>query len=277
MWNYFQSNFEYEKTFPDLAWPWAGHKYFIYDLIRNIPPDSIVELGTHRGTSFFSMCQPINDAKLNTKLYAVDSWRGEKHSGRYDRWVYEEVQRIKKKYYRHVDASLLKTTFDEGKRYFPNHSIDLLHIDGLHTYEAVNHDFNNWFPKVKKNGVIILHDIVERKKDFGVYKLWASLKDKFVSIEFIHSHGLGILFLDRKHEDLIQFQQYWQIYYSSLYQKFLGPFAERMQIQLDQQTAKNNEYLRRLSVIQSSKFYKYWQQYCGIKKKFRNLTSLQHE
>jgi len=273
MWKYYRPNFEYEKKFLDLAWPWAGHKYFIYDFIRNIQPKIIVELGTHRGTSFFSMCQSVKDSKLKIKLFAVDSWRGEKHSGRYDHRVYEEVRTIIKKCYPTLDISLMKTTFDRAKSFFRGQSIDMLHIDGLHTYEAVKHDFNNWYAKVKKDGCIIFHDVTERKKDFGVYRLWEEVRKEFISIEFTHSHGLGILFLDNKYKDLSKFKDYWQIYYPSQCQKFLGPFAERMQIQLDQQTAKSNEYLRRLSVIQSSKFYKYWQRYCDIKKKLKGFIS----
>src|SRR3990167_8532440 len=175
-WQYFNHHFEYEKPFPDLAWPWAGHKYFIYDLIRNIKPQLIVELGTHRGTSFFSMCQSVKDARLDTKLNAVDTWQGDKHTGFYDETIYNEVIRIKKLYYNKQNIVFLKTTFDQAQKQFKNGSIDLLHIDGLHTYKAVKHDFNNWLPKVNPSGVIVLHDIAEKKEDFGVYKLWADIK-----------------------------------------------------------------------------------------------------
>lgn len=39
-----------------------------------------------------------------------------------------------------------------------NEKIDLLFIDGDHTYEAVKQDFEEWFPFVKKGGVIVFHD-----------------------------------------------------------------------------------------------------------------------
>lgn len=42
-------------------------------------------------------------------------------------------------------------------------TIDLLFIDGDHTYEAVKKDFEDWYPHVSKNGVILLHDSRKEK------------------------------------------------------------------------------------------------------------------
>lgn len=41
---------------------------------------------------------------------------------------------------------------------FEDDSIDFIFIDGDHTFDAVEQDFSLYFPKVKKNGLIFMHD-----------------------------------------------------------------------------------------------------------------------
>ena len=188
--------FEYEKKISCLCSPWAGHGYFAYDLIRNLQPKMIVELGTYNGISFFSFCQAVKDARYDTHLYAVDTWQGDKHSGFYEEDVFQVVREIKEDFYPGLNIHLLRKTFDEALDEFEDDSIDLLHIDGLHTYEAVRHDFETWFSKVKKTGIILLHDICVLRDDFGVNKFWEELREQFRTIEFYQSCGLGVLFKD---------------------------------------------------------------------------------
>lgn len=192
-WKYNNPKFEYEEKFQDLSWPWSGHKFFAYDLVSNIKPGVIVELGTHYGTSLWSFCQAVKDNNLQTKIFSVDTWKGEKHAGFYGEEVFETVNDIKDKYYNGVNLKLRRMTFDEALGDFEDNSIDILHIDGLHTYEAVKYDFENWIPKVKKGGVVLLHDIMVNRDDFGVCKLWEELKNNYKTIEFQFSYGLGVL------------------------------------------------------------------------------------
>jgi len=42
-------------------------------------------------------------------------------------------------------------------------------------------------------GVILFHDIAERAGDFGVWKLWADVAERYPSLSFDHNHGLGVL------------------------------------------------------------------------------------
>ncbi len=216
-WKYYKPKFEYEEKFQDIGWPWAGHKNFAYDLIRNLKPKIIVELGTHKGTSLWSFCQAVKDGSLDNQVWAVDTWKGDEHAGFYGEEVFREVEEIRDKYYGSVSLKLLRKTFDEAISDFKEESIDLLHIDGLHTYEAVKHDFENWITKMKRDGIIMFHDTFVDEDDFGVYKFWEELKRKYKSIEFFHSFGLGIIFLDKgKYNDTLVLEKEFQRKYSYL-------------------------------------------------------------
>ncbi|MFM6980054.1 MAG: class I SAM-dependent methyltransferase [Micrococcales bacterium] len=170
---------------------WSGHLPYAHYLIRTLKPKVVVELGTHRGPSYFAMCQTVKAYKLNTKTYAVDTWQGEAHAGFYDESVYNSVKKENEKYT--AFSTLLRCTFDDALKQFEDGTVDLLHIDGFHTYEAVKHDFETWLPKLAKGATVIFHDTNERKEDFGVYRLWEELMKKYDGFEFKHSHGLGVL------------------------------------------------------------------------------------
>ena len=289
-WHFHQPTFEYEQIFFDwesLDWAWTGHKFFAYDLIRYLQPKTVVELGTHRGTSFYSFCQGVKDEKLTTKLFAIDTWKGDEHSEEYDDSIYQEVQQIVKKYYKNQSITLIRSLFDDAVEQFKDGSIDLLHIDGYHTYEAVSHDFNTWKKKVSPNGIVLFHDTHEKKKDFGVYKFWEELKKKYKTLEFSHSHGLGVLFMNPDmHKPLAAMQDTMQAYYKAqfdnhVYEHNIVPnlnaiVEEYRQIQknlaLHSEINNAHESIKDLShkinVVTSSKFYKLWQSYASVKKLF---------
>lgn len=202
-WFFSKPNFEFLKDLPIYTTAWSGHLLFGYDLVKNIKPKIIVELGAYRGHSTFSFAQAIKDNKFNTKIYAIDSWEGDKHTGNYGEEIFLAFKNSSKKFYRNIDIVTLKMLFDNATDEFEDNSIDILHIDGLHTYEAVKHDFETWLPKVKSDtGIIMFHDIAEKRKDFGVYRLWDDLKRKYSNIEFRHSHGLGVIFFNKNDNPL---------------------------------------------------------------------------
>jgi len=168
-----------------------------FEFVNSFPVDT--SAGTHKGNSLFSFAQAIKDLELKTELHAVDTWQGDKHAGFYKDKVYKKFLEIADEHYEDVKVIPHRILFDEAVDKFEDNSIDILHIDGLHTYEAVKHDFENWLPKVnKKRGIILLHDVCEKSKDFGVYKLWEELQREYKTLTFPHSHGLGVLFLNKQ-------------------------------------------------------------------------------
>jgi len=175
---------------------WAGHIPFASWIVRQARPSALVELGTHHGTSYFSFCQTVKDLGLKTHCHAVDTWEGDEHAGFYGSKIYESVQEHNQSHYSDF-SELLRMTFDEANDRFLEKSIDLLHIDGLHTYEAIKHDFETWLPKVAPGGIVLFHDTHVRVRGFGVWKLWEELIQEYPNhLDFFHSHGLGVLQLN---------------------------------------------------------------------------------
>lgn len=172
---------------------WVGHMPFAFYLVDQFKPKILVELGTHSGNSYFSFCQSVATNKTNTKCYAVDTWQGDQHAGSYSEEIYEKVFQHNEKNYK-AFSNLMRMTFDEAVNQFEDGSINLLHIDGLHTYEAVKHDFETWLPKMADGGIVIFHDTKVLERGFGVWRLWSELQQLYgLNIEFSHSNGLGVI------------------------------------------------------------------------------------
>jgi O-antigen biosynthesis protein len=171
---------------------WIEHAPFAFWLVEAHRPSTLVELGTHWGFSFFAFCQAVQAFGLGTHCFAVDTWRGDDHAGRYGEEVFASVREHTDSRYPEF-ARLIRATFEEAAPLFADGSIDLLHIDGRHYYDDVRHDFDVWLPKMSPRGVVVLHDTQVRGRDFGVHRLWAELRQRYPHFEFLHGHGLGIL------------------------------------------------------------------------------------
>ncbi len=175
---------------------WVRHLPFAYDLVAMLRPQNIVELGTWMGDSFFTFCQAVQEERINTTCYAVDHWKGDAQTGPAGFHVFEMVQQHCMEHYQSF-AYLMRSEFAAAALEFGPSTIDLLHIDGFHSYENARQDFLTWFPLVRDGGVVLFHDIKIHSSldhsNFGVWKLWEELKKQHETREFRNGYGLGVL------------------------------------------------------------------------------------
>ncbi len=224
-WEFSSPAFESDIINPKLkAAYWEGHRYFVYDLIKFIKPKKMLELGSQYGCSLFSFCQSVKDNNLDTEINAVDRWKGDIEAEHTGEEVFEIVNKTKDKYFSALKINLFQMDFDDALPSFQDNSIDIIHIDGGHRFEDVDHDLKTWLPKLKENGIILFHDVFSHI-DRGSCDHWEMIKEKYeYHFEYKHSCGLGILFpkgnlLYKKIENARFFKYFYNLYkYKSLYE-----------------------------------------------------------
>jgi predicted O-methyltransferase YrrM len=108
------------------------------------PTDTIVEIGSFQGISSQSI------ALHCSKLYCVDPWAWE--AAKQAENIFDNMLKD------YPNIHKIKLTSTQASELFTDESIDLVYIDGDHSYNAVMEDIRIWSKKVKKNGYIAGHD-----------------------------------------------------------------------------------------------------------------------
>ncbi len=72
------------------------------------------------------------------------------------------------------------TSSESASKLIKDNSIDIIFLDADHAYESVKQDIELWYPKLKKDGILAIHDY--QIKYFGVIKAVTERFD-FVNVE----------------------------------------------------------------------------------------------
>ena len=145
------------------------HAVALYDVAKGLPDCGpvLVEIGSWLGKSAVVLSRAISKKK-GAVLFCIDPFNahGDPSSAAHYRNVSQKMdvsllehftQNIKRYgSYKHVKTLRGYSTDFSGNWDKP---IDLLFIDGNHSYEAVKRDFLEWSPFIKPGGYLIMHDV----------------------------------------------------------------------------------------------------------------------
>jgi len=165
----------------------------LLERVKQTEPETVVEIGTARGGSFYAMVRILESA---------------------DRFVSVNLGRSFG--YKHKIPLLKKFDEEKNLKFIPGDShshqtyknvkeevggkIDFLFIDGDHSYSGVKKDFKTYGDMVGEGGVIAFHDIQHEHPRVGVDELWTEIKSEYETEEIDVSPerttgGIGVVYV----------------------------------------------------------------------------------
>jgi predicted O-methyltransferase YrrM len=131
-----------------------GELRALYYLARNCPPGSnALEIGSYLGASTCYLAAGI--AKINGKLFCVDTWQNETMPDGVRDTFAEFMENTKgvRPWLR-----IVRMRSDQLGQTDVATPLDLVFIDGDHSYQAVRTDFQRISPWLSSGGTIVFHD-----------------------------------------------------------------------------------------------------------------------
>jgi len=170
------------ELLPEDLQGWNGDSKVFKNLIDNINPKVIIEVGTWKGLSAITMAEHIKHTNKSTKIYCVDTWLGavefwSSHKSTPERDLllkngYPNIyyQFLSNVVHRKVEDIIIPfpNTSHIGYLYFKHQNIraDMIYIDASHEEFDVYYDIKRYMNILNINGVIFGDD----------YKHWKGVK-----------------------------------------------------------------------------------------------------
>ena len=177
-----------------------GYGFIHYGFIRNLKPKNILCVGSGFGfiPSILALaCKDNGFGKVDFIDAGYDSdhhksWGGKAFWKKKDPERHFGALGLNK----YIDTYIM-TSQDFADKY-KNKDYSYIYIDGDHSYKGVKNDFNLFWPRLEKGGLMVFHDVKVKNwgklKNFGVWKFWQELKlDSKITFPFPEESGLGIL------------------------------------------------------------------------------------
>lgn len=170
-----------------------NHQEILIELVNEHKYQRVAEVGVDAGTTSKLVLQHCPSI---TRYYMVDPWVPyttgtagcflERSPERWDEVYQMACDNVKGFSQVHV----MRTPSLEAAKQFDLCSLDLVFIDGDHSYEAVMADIAAWQPLVRPGGVLAGHD-------YGTFGVTQAVRECFPNGEFTTTHPRGSTWLVR--------------------------------------------------------------------------------
>lgn len=126
----------------------------------NLQVETVAEIGVWRGHTSIVLLEHIPSIKTYHLIDPWESYKDYEQSGlRISANLPEAKIICQDRLYPYADKLVWHQAFSiDAAKEIGNSSLDLVFIDANHTYEYVKDDIRNWWPKVRKRGIIAGHD-----------------------------------------------------------------------------------------------------------------------
>jgi predicted O-methyltransferase YrrM len=169
------------------GWFNEGSAALLYSLMRDQPPTTVVEIGSYLGRSTVFFALSLRRLRPDGRVVAIDPHTGDRqqleglHADRLPSFeLFQQHCRVAQ-----VDdiVTAQVTTSTEAAAGWSG-PIDVLYVDGWHSYAAVVADGRAWLPHLSPDGVVVFDDFVaydevraavEQLAAEGLFHLWGAV------------------------------------------------------------------------------------------------------
>ncbi len=164
--------------------------------VERLRPRTVLEIGTCCGGTLYLWTRL---AQPDAIIISIDL-PGAAFGGGYSlvrKSLYQRFSRERQSLHLLRSDSHAAATMDHVKRLLGGRPVDLLFIDGDHTYEGVSLDWKMYSQLLSPNGIAVFHDVAGNYGETQVKRLWDAIKTGRAYREYIADpggcYGIGLL------------------------------------------------------------------------------------